>query len=354
MTKLVDSPQLDVVQRACLDHYDLGRIESAGALTGGMFAQPVLLRTDRGPRILRVHTFRATESAFRFQAETVQWAFDQGVPCAPVQPTREGAWSVPLPGEEGAAAVHHYVEGASSDWPAWHRRKETEPDFLWRLGGYVGQMHNQLATAQPSGDPNLSSTLPPIQFAYLEPTYAHWQESISRINDQEEIACCAARRRLLELDPQIDRHWQRLLTLADRRQIAALPRQIVHGDVSAVNLVWDEGNRAVFIDWDAVHYGHRLYDALGDVLNRVPENRPDWNRFRSDHVEQFLAGYSEVLDDPLSDLELELAPTFCLARQLEDLRQRVAALPRLAQAEDRKYARLIQMRVEMMDQIETG
>jgi hypothetical protein len=64
-----------------------------------------------------------------------------------------------------------------------------------------------------------------------------------------------------------------------------------------------------------------------------------------------LDGYAAGLARPLTELERRLVPTFCLARQLEDLRQRLYGISRLDASQDLRYARLIAMRVEMMDQI---
>ena len=352
MTRLVEASELSDLARACLDRYDLGHVEMVGELSGGMFARPLLLQTSHGRRVLRIHTFRGSEAAFQFQAETIEWACQRGIPCARVQPTSAGDWCVSLPAGQGAAALHHYVDGSPCDWHAWQLRKEKEPGFLENLGRQVGRLHQELATAQPGGDPQLPTQLPTIQFHVLDQIYGHWQQAFRRLATQQHLACTAAQARLCQLEPRIDSHWQRLLARAEQLQVAALPRQIVHGDISAVNLVWSSQVHAAIIDWDTVHYGHRLYDALGDVLHRVPEDRPEWNQYRQDHIAQYLAGYSAALDNPLSGQELRLVPTFSLARQLEDLRQRVAALPTLPAQADRQYATLIDMRVDMMDQID--
>jgi hypothetical protein len=107
----------------------------------------------------------------------------------------------------------------------------------------------------------------------------------------------------------------------------------------------------MFIDWDCTHLGTRLYDALGDVLNRPPDHRTDLNQFCQDHVDEYLEGYASGFSSPMSPEELRLVPLFCLARQLEDLRQRLYVLDQLDAAHDGLYAQLIKMRVEMMDQI---
>ena len=352
MNQAADAHTLSEVQQACLDQYELDDVQPVRELTGGMFNRPILLRAGQGLHVLRFHTFRRSADAFQFQAETVAWLNRQGIRSAAVTPTRDGAWCVPLPSGQGVAAVHDFVDGTTIGWKSWQRRKESEPGFLRSLGQHVGQLHNSLASARPGGDARLDATLPTIQFSHLGRAFRHWCESLAAIGEQTGVACTAARDELLQLAPRIHRHWQLLQAIAEERQVASLPRQVVHGDVSAVNIVWDEQDRPAWIDWDTVHHGHRLYDALGDVLNRVPDDRPDWNTFRQDHVEQYLQGYADALNDPLTEHEASLVPTFCLARQLEDLRQRLAGLATLSAEADLQYARLIKMRVDMMDQIE--
>lgn len=352
MSQAADPQALSELQQACLDHYELGDVELVGELAGGMFNRPSLLRTGQGLRVLRFHTFRPSISSFQFQAETVNRLCRQGIRCAAVAQTRDGAWCVPLPDGEGVAAIHHFVDGTTIPWENWQRRKESEAGFLESLGRHVGRLHNSLASARPGGDARLDWALPPIQFSHLNRAFQHWSESLAAWGELPRVACSAARDQLRQLAARIHYHWQRLQAVTDEHHVASLPRQIVHGDVSAVNVVWDEQDRPAWIDWDTVHYGHRLYDALGDVLNRVPDDRPDWNTFRQDHVEQYLQGYADTLFDPLTEQERSLVPAFCLARQLEDLRQRLAGLPTLAPEADEQYARLIQMRVAMMDQIE--
>jgi chorismate mutase len=44
-------------------------------------------------------------------------------------------------------------------------------------------------------------------------------------------------------------------------------------------------------------------------------------------------------------------PAFCLARQLEDLRQRLAVLRQLPPERDGEYETLIKMRAHLMEQI---
>jgi Ser/Thr protein kinase RdoA (MazF antagonist) len=345
------SPALNsVTEDSIRDAYGFNEVHAEGVLRGGMFARPVKLRTDRGLYLLRLHTFRGTATAFQFQAEAIESAWRAGVLCSRVEPTQNGAWCVPLADPRGVVALHQFVEGKCDDWPAWHRRKQDD-GFLHALGRRVAELHNALAAARPGGQASLDSSLPPIQFDKLDRQFHAWRQDMDRVRRASNLKCAMAKEQLLSLDERLEAHWQRLLAASARQRGNMPPRQVVHGDVSAVNIVFDSDDRPAFIDWDCVHRGLRIYDALGDVLNRPPDDRPDLNCFNQDHVDEYLDGYSAGLERPIEQLELRLVPYSCLARQLEDLRQRLYCLSRLDSSQDALYAKLIAMRVDMMDQI---
>lgn len=344
----VAAVQLDDQRAGFLERFGFEDLEIATTLEGGMFSRPMLVEADGARYLLRTHTFRATAESFQFQADTLNWAAEHGVPCAQLVPSKDGSWCQSLADGGGVLALHEFVEGATDDWRQWHARKESQPGFLSDLGRQVARLHNVLRRAPVEGEHEFPFDLPPIQFDRLEDVRRQWDR------DLERLACSRsaspAVEQLVTLRPRIAEHWRRLSEAVELR-LRRLPRQIVHGDVSPVNLVLGPDARWTFIDWDCVHVGWRIYDALGDVLNRPPIECPELNHFRADHVDAYLGGYRAELDEPLSDAEEEMIPFYCLARQLEDLRQRMRTLPGLAPHQDAEYATLITRRVEMMDQI---
>ncbi|QEG35146.1 phosphotransferase enzyme family protein [Bythopirellula goksoeyrii] len=346
------SSQLDESQLAFLDRFELGMIQKERVLSGGMFSRPVLLTCDTGEFLLRTHRFRASEEAFRFQAESIAAATTRGVPCSSVVQTLDGSWSTPLPGGIGVFALHKYVPGEVVDWITWHQRCEKDPGFLVSLGKQVARLHNSLAQARPGGDPDLLDDLPPIRLNRVNLLYKNWQKSMDEIRKSRTSLESESASRFLLNESAVDEQWKRLVASLKKHDIQSVSTQIVHGDISPVNLVLDESSVCNFIDWDCVHFGHRIYDALGDVLNRCPSGHPDFNRFRVDHVASYLSGYSEVIEIPLTQQEKDLVPTCCLARQLEDLRQRMQLVRSLDSAQDQEYSELIGLRIEMMEQIE--
>src|SRR5688572_3462934 len=135
--KVADASPLDLTLESLASTYGFESISVERLLDGGMFARPVLLNTDRGLFVRRIHTFRDTEHAFRFQAETIESAWRQGVACSRVEMTMSGRWCTPLNGVNGVEAVHQFVEGQSDNWVDWHRRKRTQNGFVHALGRKV-------------------------------------------------------------------------------------------------------------------------------------------------------------------------------------------------------------------------
>jgi Ser/Thr protein kinase RdoA (MazF antagonist) len=343
------APSGSTVAPWCERHYGVTGVRTEGELAGGMFARPVLLASDRGPLVLRRHVFRRNEPAFRFQSDAMNAVAHAGL-AARVLDTLDGDSCVAAPDGVGVMALHEFVAGTQFDWVEWRRLSDNAPGFLERLGGSVAALHNALAAAAPRGDARLSPDLPPIQFAHLRLTREAWEQSLDAICAELAPACEASVEALLASRRLLERAWDWLVQTALEVGIDAIPPQVIHGDVSPVNLVWGAEARVRFIDWDACHVGHRMYDALGDVLHRAPESRPEWNGLRRDHLRRYLAGYAAALDVPLIPVELDAIPVFTLARQLEDLRQRVAVLPALDPAQDGRYATLIGLRCELINQ----
>jgi Ser/Thr protein kinase RdoA (MazF antagonist) len=159
-----------------------------------------------------------------------------------------------------------------------------------------------------------------------------------------------SRAALLENQRTITEMWKLLAAAVARHGIGDSVLQLVHGDVSPVNLIFD-GEDVTLIDWDCLHYGIRAYDALGDVVNRPPVNRVSGAEFRCREAQRVLDGYGRGTSRPLRRVEREAIGVFSISRQLEDLRQRMAVLPSLREEEDAGYAALIHGRVRMLRQI---
>jgi Ser/Thr protein kinase RdoA (MazF antagonist) len=157
---------------------------------------------------------------------------------------------------------------------------------------------------------------------------------------------------LLEKSDEIDEHWRFVSQEATSLGIDRLPKQLVHGDVSPVNMVFeDRSSRFALIDWDCLHYGFPLYDALGDVLNRPPLGLTERFDFQIEEVRRYLKGYQDRIGHKISRHELRCVPVLCAAGQLVDLRQRVRVLASLSGEQDQEFAVLIRGRIRILNQI---
>lgn len=224
--------------------------------------------------------------------------------------------------------------------------------FMRRLGARVAHAHNALQDARPDGQAALPVECPPVQFDRLPDVRRHWHESMRRLRDQPDIAARHSREALIANDSTLEQHWDWLEAFWNA-QGSNLPRQIVHGDVSPVNMVFasDSSDDFALIDWDNLHVGLRMYDALGDVQNRAPAEQWETVQWNAEHVRQYLIGYGEALRQPPSAAELASVPMFCLARHMEDLRQRLHVLATLPPERDVEYSRIIAIRLRFMRQI---
>ncbi|MCC6731007.1 MAG: phosphotransferase [Chthonomonadales bacterium] len=328
--------------------YDVGEVIGAAVLEGGMFLRPVLLTTTTGRYVLRAHTFRRTEARFGFQAGLVEHAAAGGVRCARVVRDRRGRWGEAVDG--AFVALHEYADGRLYTWPEWSARKRE--GFLRRLGGGVARVHDALADARPVGDARLDPALPPIQFDRPGAARADYQARIAALREARGAHASRARAALLACAERVDGLFAWLGRAVEDLRLAAAGRQAVHGDISPVNMVFAPDSEAfALIDWDCARREPRIYDALGDVLLRAPWDAPD--DARQEEVAEYLAGYGETTARPLTATERAGVPAFCVARQLEDLRQRLAVLPRLAESRDTEYAALVAMRLACMERIVT-
>lgn len=338
----------DAAERLCrlARAYGLSSPRAAGELPGGMFLRPLILEADEGKYVVRGHTFRRSAATFRFQAETTNAAADAGVPCPRVLRRLDGRWGEAR--DDAFWALHEYADGAPVAWPDWQRRKR-DPGFLEDLGAWAASVHNVLACLRPAGSPALSLKLPPIRFHRLN---ACAQSALHAVASLEQARSrCPRTVRALKAQ-EIAEAWRLLLAAAARLRPSALPRQVVHGDISPVNLVWRRGVKApTLIDWDCAHIGLRLYDALGDVLLRAPVNVAGRADLDLREVAAYVRGYAGATAHPLTTAERECIPLFLLARQLEDLRQRAAVAPQLSEDRDEEYAALIAMRVDVLRQL---
>jgi Ser/Thr protein kinase RdoA (MazF antagonist) len=344
--------QPDPTYREIINNYDIGDIRHCEFLEGGMFLKPLLVISDAGKYVLRGHSFRNTEPSFQFQAEVLAHLQRVGIRVPQIVRDSPGR----LGQRRGSVfwALHEYIVGDKYSWTAWRAAKSV-PSFLEEIGSRIARVHDALADAEPAGESSFPSFFPPIQFQSIEAIHRQWNEDLDRLQTGTVPHAPRSRETLVTNRKEMQEYWQILREEVRSLGIYDLPRQPVHGDVSPVNMIFEHGNLGfVLIDWDCVHLGVRLYDALGDVLNRPPRELAEHSDFDFNEVRWYLKGYQKGTGRPLSHREMACVPAFCLARQLEDLRQRVCLLESLREEQDEEYAMLIRGRIRMLSHISRG
>jgi Ser/Thr protein kinase RdoA (MazF antagonist) len=341
--------QLDPVSREILDSYDIGLVSGCEVLGGGMFVKPLLVITDTGKYVLRGHPFRKTETSFEFQAEILSHLRRMGIRTPEVIRDSLGR----LGQRRGSAfwALHEYVDGHKYSWTAWQVAKST-PSFLEQTGAQIACIHDALSDAQPTGETSFPLVFPPIQFPYIEAIHRKWNEDLDRLDLVAVPEAPRSQEAIMASRDEVQECWQIVGEEVRSLGIGNLPRQPVHGDVSPVNMIFQDGDPGfVLIDWDCSHLGLRLYDALGDVLNRPSRELVEHSEFDADEIRCYLKGYQAATGRKVTHREMSCVPAFCLARQLEDLRQRLCLLASLTKEQDEEYAVLIRGRIRMLNHI---
>jgi len=330
---LSDAPLVEV-----LAGYGLGDVKTARVLEGGMFLRPLLIETARGRFVLRAHAWGGARR-LDFLGTTLNAAAECGVRCARVLRRAGGGFGVRVNG--ALYAVHEYLPGRLYSWQEWLEAKR-EAAFLERVGRAVAHVHNALAALHTAGDTALDAALPPIQFHVLDQIRAQWDSDLAGARDGPLAEALRTRR------AEIAAIWDFVIGSARSLGIADLPHQLVHGDLSPVNLVFRAPRGELWlIDWDCLHLGLRLYDALGDVLNRPPVDLADSFTVEWNNVRHYLDGYAAAIKTPLTSGETAAIPLFLAARQLEDLRQRMHGWAKLPEERHAEYAAMAQARVRL-------
>jgi len=343
--------QPDAMVSEILANYDIGDVRRWEALEGGMFLKPLLVITDIGKYVLRGHTFRNTEQSFQFQADVLTYLQRTGIRVPQI--VRDSLGRLGQRRDSAFWALHEYIDGHKYSWTGW-RAAKTEPSFLEGIGSQIARIHDALADAQSDGERSFAAVLPPMQFPSIESIHRQWNEDLDRLHSGIAPNTSRSLEALVASRNEVQEYWDVLKGEVRGLGIADLPRQPVHGDVSPVNMIFNDSDPGlVLIDWDCVHFGLRLYDALGDVLNRPPGELAERGDFDFDEVRSYLRGYQKGTGRTVTHREMVCVPAFCLARQLEDLRQRLCLLPCLGKEQDEEYAILIRGSIRMLRHITT-
>ena len=267
------------------DIFDLGGSSNLNLLVSNGFRQYVL-RVYRPyvteTRLGDIHLVRRELNA-------------RGVPCPEVVATRYGQPWIMLDGR--LVEVEHYVEH-DADMDSWERLETGLP--------ILGKIHTILRDIKVSAD-----TRRPLFANHIEPHDAlnRTLHGTRRIREWDNPS--PAELRLADAAEEL----AHLVSSAELDLVAALPRQLVHGDFWDNNVFFRDGRVVLVTDFDFMGERARIDDlalTLYFTCLKYPENRLSDDRLR--RLRGLVDAYDSGLDDPLTGAEREALP-LAIARQ---------------------------------------
>jgi homoserine kinase type II len=193
--------------------------------------------------------------------------------------------------------VEHYVEH-DADMDSWERLETGLP--------ILGRLHTILRDVKVSAD-----TRRPLFANHIEPHDAlnSTLHGTRRIREWDNLS--PAELQLADAAEEL----AHLVTSAELDLVAALPRQLVHGDFWDNNVFFRDDRVVLVTDFDFMGERARIDDlalTLYFTCLKYPEDRLSDNRLR--RLRRLLDAYNSGLDDPLTGPEREALP-LAIARQ---------------------------------------
>lgn len=199
-------------------------------------------------------------------ARLTSWLHDRGLPVSVPVPARDGRLQV----EAGRVSMglQREIVGDLLDTADLHQVRAA--------GVALAQLQDALA-AYPDADQFLAST---VSSKSLTARIAGWLDSSA---DHLPVAARDALRGLVASAPP------------DR-----LPRQLVHFDIRAANILWARGEVAAFIDFEEAQHDHRVVE-LARAAVLLGTRYHNWGPVSAEVRAEFVAGYQS--ERPLTQAE---------------------------------------------------
>lgn len=253
------------------------------------------LFNDTRQYVLRVYRPYVTETRLRDLHLVRRELTACGVPCAEVVATRDGQTWITFDGR--LVEVEHYVEN-DADMDSWERLEMGLP--------ILGRIHTILRDVKVSAD-----TRRPLFANHIEPHGAlnRTLHGTRRIREWDNPS--PAELRLADAAEEL----AHLLSSAESGLVAALPRQLVHGDFWDNNVLFRDGRVVLVTDFDFMGERARIDDlalTLYFTCLRYPEDRLSDDGLR--RLRGLVDAYDSGLDNPLTVAEREALP-LAIARQ---------------------------------------
>jgi len=262
---------------------------------GGSSNLNLLVSDDTRQYVLRVYRPYVTEARLEDIQLVKRELTARGVPCSEVVATQDGQTWIMLDGR--LVEVEYYVE-YDADMDTWERLEIGLP--------ILGRLHTILRDVKVSAD-----TKRPLFANHIEPHDAlnrtlHGARRIRKWDDPSP-----AELRLADAAEEL----AHLVFSAERVLVAALPRQLVHGDFWDNNVFFRDGSVVLVADFDFLGERARIDDlalTLYFTCLKYPEDRLSDHRLQ--RLRRLVDAYDSGLEDPLTSAECAALP-LAIARQ---------------------------------------
>jgi Ser/Thr protein kinase RdoA (MazF antagonist) len=280
--------------KALYDRYEIDVGEDIVDL-GGSSNLNLLISNDLRQYVIRVYRPYVTETRLGDIHLVRRELTARGVPCPEVVATRYGQLWIMLDGR--LVEVEHYVEH-DANMDSWERLETGLP--------ILGRIHTILRDVKVSAD-----TRRPLFANHIEPHDAlnRTLHGTRRIREWDNPS--PAELRLADTAEEL----AHLVASAELDLVAALPRQLAHGDFWDNNVFFRDGRVVLVTDFDFMGERARIDDlalTLYFTCLKYPEDRLSDDRLR--RLRGLLDAYASGLDDPLTGPEREALP-LAIARQ---------------------------------------
>jgi homoserine kinase type II len=287
------SPSLELFE-ALRDCYEIDGGENVVDL-GGSSNLNLLVSNDACQYVLRVYRPYVTETRLGDIHLVKRELTARGVPCPEVVATRDGQPWIMLDGR--LVEVEYYVE-RDADMDSWERLETGLP--------ILGRIHTILRDVKVSAD-----TRKPLFANHIEPHDAlnRTLHGTRRIREWDDPS--PAELRLADAAEEL----AHLVSSAELNLVAALPRQLVHGDFWDNNVFFRDGRVVLVTDFDFMGERSRIDDlamTLYFTCLKYPEDRLSDDRLR--RLRGLVDAYDSGSDDPLTSAERAALP-LAIARQ---------------------------------------
>ena len=284
------SPELFKLLHDC---YGIEASEDAVDL-GGSSSLNLLVTNESRRYVLRVYRPYVTETRLRDVHLVRRELTENGVPCSEAVATGTGQPWVVLNGR--LVELEHYVK-RDADMDSWERLETALP--------ILGRIHTILRNVEVGPDAR-------------RPLFANHIESHDALD-----RTLRGTRRIREWDPSPDElrlagaaeELAHLVSSAERELVAALPRQLVHGDFWDDNVFFREGRVVLVTDFDFMGERARIDDlALTLFFTSLKYAEDPVSDDQLLRLRRLIDAYDSGLAEPLLNVEREALP-FALARQ---------------------------------------